>query len=76
MSVSAEQLRQLVSKIERLEEEKTGVQDGLKAVYQDAKSQGFDVKVLKKVIKNRKIDRQKLEEEKELIEIYTDTLGG
>ncbi len=76
MNISAEQLRQIVSKIERIEEEKANILEALKDVYNEAKSQGFDVKVLKKVIKNRKIDRQKLEEEKELIEIYTDSLGG
>jgi uncharacterized protein (UPF0335 family) len=76
MNISAEQLRQIVTKIERIEEEKATILEALRDVYSEAKSQGFDTKILKKVIKNRKIERSKLEEENELLQVYTDAIGG
>lgn len=73
--IAADALRQIVDRIERLEEEKKGLQDDLKDVYGQAKGQGFDVKILRKVISLRKKDRREREEEEELLTLYLAALG-
>jgi uncharacterized protein (UPF0335 family) len=73
-SVSKEQLKHLVEKIERLEEEKEAVSEGLKEVFQEAKSNGLDVKIIKQVLKLRKMDRDKLQEQDMLMDLYRSIL--
>jgi uncharacterized protein (UPF0335 family) len=73
--IAADALRQFVDGIERLEEEKKGLADDIKDVYGQAKSQGFDVKVLRKIISLRKKDRQEREEEEEILALYLAALG-
>ena len=73
--IAKEELRAIVNKIERLEDEKFQISETLKEVYQEAKSIGFDIKTLKKVIKLRKMDKAKLEEEDILTEMYRDILN-
>ena len=75
MSLAKEQLRQLVARIERLEEEKQAIAEGIREVYAEAKAQGFDTKVLRKVIALRKRDPQEREEEAALIDLYMEALG-
>jgi uncharacterized protein (UPF0335 family) len=74
-NVSKEQLKHIVEKLERLEEEKSNVTEALKEVFSEAKSSGFDVKTLKQILKLRKMDRQKLQEQDSLIELYRDILN-
>lgn len=74
-TVSSEQLKQYVARIQRLEEEKATVSEDLKELYAEAKGNGFDIKTLKKIIQILKKDRNKLEEEKMLLETYMDALG-
>jgi uncharacterized protein (UPF0335 family) len=69
-----EQLKHLIEKLERLEEEKSHVGEALKEVFQEAKSNGFDVKTIKLILKLRKMDREKLQERDALIELYRDIL--
>lgn len=77
LQVSAQkQLRQLIEQIERLEEEKKALAGDIKEVYAEAKSQGFDTKVLRKVIALRKRDSTERQEEDALIELYLGALGG
>ena len=73
-NLSKQQLKHLVEKLERLEEEKTNVSEALKEVFQEAKSNGFDIKTIKQVLKLRKMDRDKLQEQDALIELYRDIL--
>ncbi len=73
-NISKEQLRHLVEKLERLEEEKSNVAEALKEVFQEAKSAGFDIKTIKQVLKLRKMDRDKLQEQDALIDLYRDIL--
>jgi uncharacterized protein (UPF0335 family) len=73
--IAAEALRQFVDRIERLEEEKKALADDIKDVYGQAKSQGFDVKILRKIISLRKKDRQEREEEDQILELYMAALG-
>jgi uncharacterized protein (UPF0335 family) len=73
--VAGERLRSFVERIERLEEEKKALQDDIKEVYAEAKGAGFDVKILRQVIRLRKQDREERQEQEELLEIYLAALG-
>ena len=70
------QLRTIVERIERLEEEKKTIAGDIKEVYAEAKGNGFDIKVLRKVISLRKKDAQELQEEEAMIEVYLAALGA
>lgn len=70
-----EKLRQLVARIERLEEEKKSIGDDVKETYAEAKSMGFDTKVLRQVVRIRKQDRQEREEQEQIRELYLHALG-
>lgn len=69
-AAAREQLRAIVARIERLEEDKAGVAADIKEVYAEAKSNGYDTKALRKVIAIRKQDRQERQEMEALLEIY------
>jgi uncharacterized protein (UPF0335 family) len=69
------QLRSLVERIERLEEEKKTIAGDIKEVYAEAKANGFDTKVLRKVISLRKKEPAELQEEEAMIDIYLAALG-
>ncbi len=75
VQVAREQLRALVARIERLEEEKAAIAADIREVYAEAKAVGFDAKVLRKVIALRKRDRHELEEEQALMDLYLHALG-
>lgn len=70
-----EYLAQFMARIERLEEDKKNLLEDIKEVYAEAKAQGFDTKVLKEIVKMRKIDRAKLDEHQELLDLYKHALG-
>lgn len=74
-SVSAAELRQFIEKVERLEDEKSEVQNQIKEVLIEAKSQGFDTKIMRQVIRMRKMKKEELIEQQELLDIYTQALG-
>lgn len=65
-----EQLKAFVARIERLEEDKAGVMADLKEVYGEAKSTGYDVKILRKVVALRKIEAHERQETEALLELY------
>lgn len=69
------QLKSLVQRIERLEEEKKALAGDIKEVYAEAKSQGFDTKILRKVITIRRKDANERAEEESLIDLYLGALG-
>jgi uncharacterized protein (UPF0335 family) len=70
-----EKLRQLVARIEKLEEEKKGIADDIKESYAEAKAVGFDSKVLRQVVRIRKQDRHEREEQDQIRELYLHALG-
>jgi uncharacterized protein (UPF0335 family) len=70
-----EKLRLLVARIEKLEEEKRSIADDIKETYAEAKSTGFDSKVLRQVVRIRKQDRQEREEQDQIRELYLHALG-
>jgi uncharacterized protein (UPF0335 family) len=69
------QLKALVERIERLEEEKKSIAGDIKEVYAEAKANGFDTKVLRKVIALRKKDVSEREEEEAILSLYLQALG-
>lgn len=74
-NVSAEQLRQFIERVERLEEEKKGISDDIKDVYGEAKAMGFDAKIMKQIVRLRKKTRDARMEEEALLETYKAALG-
>lgn len=70
------QLKSIVERIERLEEDKAAVVSDIKEVYLEAKGNGFDTKVLRKVIRLRRMDKAKRQEEEALIDLYLSAIGG
>lgn len=75
MSVAAEQLKSVVERIERLEEDKKAVAEEIKQVYSEAKGNGFDTKVLKSIIALRRMDPAQRDELQSLIDVYMTALG-
>ena len=69
-------LKSLIERIERLEEEKAAVAGDLREVYAEAKGEGFDVKIVRKVVRLRKQDTAQRAEEEALIELYISAIGG
>lgn len=70
------QLKAIIERIERLEEDKAAVMNDLKEVYAEAKGNGFDVKILRKVVRLRKQDSAKRSEEEALLDLYLSAIGG
>jgi len=70
-----EKLRQIVARIEKLEEEKKSISDDVKETYAEAKSFGLDPKVLRQVIRIRKQDRTEREEQEQVRDLYLHALG-
>ncbi|GLK80358.1 MULTISPECIES: DUF2312 domain-containing protein [Methylopila] len=73
--IAKDQLTAFVERIERLEEEKKGISDDIKEVYAEAKGNGFDVKVLRKVISLRKQDADERAEQEAILDLYLQALG-
>ena len=73
--IEAEKLKQMINKIETIEQERLESSDLLKESFNEAKSMGFDVKIIKHVLKLRKKDKDALAEEDSLIDLYRGALG-
>ena len=73
--VAGPQLKAFIERIERLSEEIKGLQDDVKDIYAEAKGNGFDVKVMRKVISLRKRDQAEREEEEAILDLYLQALG-
>jgi uncharacterized protein (UPF0335 family) len=74
-SVSADQLRTIIERVERLEEEKKALAEDIRDVYGEAKGTGFDVAAIRAIIRRRKEDVEKRKEREALMEIYLNALG-
>ena len=74
-STSAGRLRTIIERLERLEEDKQAVMTDMKEVFAEAKGEGYDVKVLRKVIRIRKQDKAKRQEEEAILDLYLSALG-
>jgi uncharacterized protein (UPF0335 family) len=73
--IAADRLRSLVDRIERLEEERKALGSDLKDIFAEAKSAGFEVKVLRQLIRIRKREAAEVEEEETLLDVYRRALG-
>ena len=69
-------LRSIIERIERTEEDRAAVASDLKEIYAEARYAGFDTKILRKVIKLRKMDSAKRQEEEALVDLYVSAIGG
>lgn len=69
------QIRSIVERIERLEEEKKAIGDDIKDIYAEAKGNGFDVKALRTIIRIRKQDANERAEQEAIVELYMHALG-
>lgn len=74
-TVAAAELRQFIERIERLEEEKTALQDDVKEVFAEAKGRGYDVKAMRALLRIRKKDPNERQEEEAILETYMNALG-
>jgi len=74
-NISAERLRSLIERIERLEEERKALSSDIKDIYAEAKSAGFDVKVIRTIIRLRKQEPAEIEEQETLLDVYRRALG-
>jgi uncharacterized protein (UPF0335 family) len=70
-----DQLKSLVERVERLEEEKTALSGDIREVYAEAKGHGFDVKIMRQVVRLRKLDSGQREEQDALLDLYMSALG-
>ena len=71
----AEQLQQFIERIERLEEEKRALMADIKDVYAEAKTTGFEPRIMRQIVRMRGMDRELLNEQDELLTIYRTALG-
>ena len=74
-TITSGQLRAYIERIERLEEEKADIAEGIKEVFAEAKANGFDAKVMRQVIRLRKMEPDEREELESLLDLYMRTLG-
>ncbi len=73
--VNAGHVKAFIERIERLEEEKKALADDIKEVYGEAKANGFDVKIIRKIVSIRNQDREKRIEEETILDLYLAALG-
>jgi len=74
-NVAADQLRLFLERVERLESEKSGISEDIKAVYQEAKSQGYDTKTMRALVKLRKMEAHARQEADALLDTYRAAVG-
>jgi uncharacterized protein (UPF0335 family) len=73
--IAIEQLKQYINRIEKLNSDKAEVSDDIKQVFDEAKANGFDIKIMKQVIKLKKLDKDSLAEQEAILELYRSALN-
>jgi len=73
--VAADELKQFIERLERLEEEKAGILEDIKQVFLELKGRGFDGKAVKTILRIRKQDRSERQEQEAILELYMQALG-
>ncbi|HZB93611.1 MAG TPA: DUF2312 domain-containing protein [Stellaceae bacterium] len=73
--IAGERLKSFIERIERLEEEKRALAEDIKEVFAEAKGVGFDIKIMRQIIKIRKMDQDDLDEQEALLDVYKRALG-
>ena len=74
-SIAADELRLLIERIERLEEEKKAIADDVKDVYGEAKARGYDAKTMRVIVRLRKMETHTRQEQDAVLETYRAALG-
>lgn len=74
-SVAAEELKQFIERIERLEEEKTSIQGDIKEVFAELKGRGYDAKAIRTIVRMRKQDQSERQEQEAILDLYMQALG-
>lgn len=74
-NVAADQLRLLIERVERLEEEKKGIADDIRDVYAEAKATGFDAKIMRQIVRLRKMEPHDRQEMEAILDTYKAALG-
>lgn len=72
---AADQIRSIIERVERLEEEKSGIASDIRDIYAEAKGNGFDTKALRTIVRMRKMDANERQEQEALLETYMQALG-
>lgn len=75
-AINTGRLTSFMERLERLDEDKTAITADMKEVFAEAKGEGYDTKIMRKVLKLRKIDKAKRAEEQSLTELYLDAVEG
>jgi uncharacterized protein (UPF0335 family) len=70
-----DQLRSLIDRVERLEEEKAALSADIREVYSEAKGVGFDTRIMRQVVRLRKLDRADRQEQEAILDLYLSALG-
>ncbi|MDE2183923.1 MAG: DUF2312 domain-containing protein [Alphaproteobacteria bacterium] len=70
-----DRLRSFVERVERLEEERKALSDDIREVYAEAKGEGFDVKIMRQVVRLRKLDKADFQEQEAVLDLYLSALG-
>jgi uncharacterized protein (UPF0335 family) len=73
--ISGERLKSFIERIERLEEEKAALAADIKDVFAEAKGNGFDTKIMRQILKIRKMDKDDVDEQETLLDLYKQALG-
>lgn len=73
--IAGDRLRSVIERIERLEEEKKNLQNDIKDIYSEAKGAGFDIKVIRQIVRMRKLEEHKRKEAEEILELYKRAIG-
>ena len=73
--VAADELRQFITRVEKLEEDKAAILEDIKEVYAEAKGTGFDTKVMRQIVRLRKMNHADRQEQEALLELYLSALG-
>ena len=74
-SIAADELRLLIERIERLEEEKKGIADDIRDVYAEAKANGYDPRIMRMVVRLRKMETHTRQEQDAVLETYRAAIG-
>jgi uncharacterized protein (UPF0335 family) len=73
--IAADRLKSFIERSERLEEEKAAIAGDVKEVYSEAKSSGFDTKIMRQIVRLRKMEPQERNEQEQLLDVYKQAIG-
>ena len=73
--IAGERLRAFIERVERLEEEKAGLAADIREIYAEAKASGFDVKIVRQIVRLRRMDASRRQEEEALLDLYRRAIG-